>query len=158
MSMSDLEQAFQLIDRSGTGDFHGPKPESLIAHAEQTLGLVFPPTYRQFLSRFGCGGARGCELYGLIDDDFENSSVPDGIWLTLDERRTSQLPKSLILVSDTGDGGYYAIDVSQKTPEGDSPIVAWWSGAPSNASGNRRNVASGLSRFNLLATARGRDA
>ena len=147
MSMSDLEQAFQLIGRDG--NFHGPKPEALIVHAEQVLGLTFPPTYRQFLSRFGCGSVPSYEFYGLIDDDFENSSVPDAIWLTLDERRTSQLPESLVLVSDTGDGGYYAIDVSQKAPSGDSPIVEWWPGLPTSASGNRRIVASDFGVFLL---------
>lgn len=149
MSMSDLEQAFQLIGSIGKAEFHGPKSEALIVHAEQTLDLTFPPTYRQFLSRFGCGGVPGRELYGLIDGDFENSSVPDAIWLTLDERQTSQLPKSLVLVSDTGNGGYYGIDVSQKTSEGDSPVVEWWPGAPPNASGNRRIVANDFGSFLL---------
>lgn len=149
MSMSDLEQAFQLIDDNGVGDFHGPKPEALIVQAERTLGLAFPPTYRQFLSRFGCGDIPPYDLYGLIKDDFENSGVPDAVWATLRRRRTSTYPESFILVAETGDGGDYCIDVSQKTPEGDSPIVEWWPGAPPNASGNRRTVADDFGAFLL---------
>lgn len=149
MSMNDLEQAFQLIDSCECADFHGPKTEELIGRAEQTLGLVFPPTYRQFLCRLGCGSVPGHEFYGLIGDDFENSGVPDAIWLTLDERHTSQLPDSLVLVGSTGDGGYYAIDVLQRTANGDSSVVEWWPGFPANASGNRRVVASDFGAFLL---------
>lgn len=148
MSMADLEQAFQLIDGIDNADFHGPKAEALIVHAEQALGLTFPPTYRQFLSRFGCGAVSPHEFYGLVDDDFENSSVPDAVWLTLQLRRTTQLARSLVLVSETGDGGYYAIDTSQVTAAGEGPVVEWWPGLP-NAVGNGRTVCDDFGSFLL---------
>jgi antitoxin YobK len=126
MSMNDLEKAFQLIDANPTiADFAGPKPQHLIGSAEATLGLTFPPTYRQFLHRLGAGGVLGAEFYGVIKDDFEHSGVPDAIWLTLKHRRTSKIPDSFVIISDTGDGNYYAIDVSQKSVAGESPVVEW---------------------------------
>ena len=85
----------------------------------------------------------------FVDDDFDNSSVPDAIWLTLRSRRTAQLPKSLILVSDTGDGGYYAIDRSQIAPDGESPVVEWWPGVSADAIGQFRVVASDFGAFLL---------
>jgi antitoxin YobK len=130
MTTNELGRAFDLIKASSKGDFAGEQPEERIDRAEQALGLSFPPTYREFVKRMGCGDIFGEEFFGIVGDDFENSCVPNGIWLTLEERRTRDLPYWLILVGDTGDGGYYAIDVSQKTSAGESPVVEWWSGTP----------------------------
>jgi hypothetical protein len=126
MSMGDLEEACELIElNDDQADFDGPKPDDLLKKAEKALGLSFPATYRAFLSRLGCGGIAGAEFYGVIKDDFENSSVPDAIWLTLEERKSTQLPNSHILVGATGDGGYFAIDCST-TLDGESAVVEWW--------------------------------
>jgi antitoxin YobK len=130
MSMTDLERAVDLIERSKEGYFHGPATEYLIGRAEQALGLSFPPSYKRFLSRLGCGSIFGEEFYGLVNEDFENATAPNGIWVTLEERRSVDLPESLIVVGSTGDGGDYAIDVSQKNSEGESPVVEWWFGNP----------------------------
>jgi antitoxin YobK len=149
MSMSDLESALRLIDANAAiADFAGPKPEQLVKSAETTLGLTFPPTYRTFLNRLGAGGVGGAEFYGVIRDDFEHSGVPDAIWLTLKHRKTSNTPTSFVIVSETGDGGYYAIDASQTTATGESPVVEWWPGAP-NAVANRRIVADDFGSFLL---------
>jgi hypothetical protein len=148
MGMNDLEQAFRLTEGDSRSRFHGQKSDKLIALAEQALGLTFPPTYRTFLGRFGCGDVAGHEFYGLIDDDFVNSSVPDAIWLTLDERQTSQLADPLIVIGSTGDGGYYAIDRSQLNLDGESPVVELWPGTP-NAVGDRRTVADDFGSFML---------
>jgi hypothetical protein len=50
----------------------------------------------------------------------------------------------MILVSDTGYGGYYAIDVSQKTAGGDSPIVEW---QPLDPPDTRRPIAEDFGAF-----------
>lgn len=126
MSINDLEQALHLIDENSTiADFEGPKSEELIRSAEAALGLTLPPTYREFALRLGCGDIAGEEFYGVINEDFENSSVPNGIWLTLNERNVASLPESVIIVADNGVGGWYAIDASQKNATGDSPVVEW---------------------------------
>lgn len=127
MSVSELEQAFQLIDQNkASADFEGPKSEELVRSAEAALGLTLPPTYREFVRRLGCGDISGEEFYGIIKDDFEKSSVPNGIWLTLNERKVANLPESIIIVADNGVGGWYAIDTSKKNTDGDSPVVDWW--------------------------------
>ena len=123
MSFQDLQRAFELIDDNG-GDFEGNKSGSLIAKAEQELNVSFPPSYKKFLSVYGCGDIEGLEFYGLINEDFENSSVPDAVWLTLSERQIG-LPRELILVYMTGDGIYYAIDTGNVSDNGESPIVAY---------------------------------
>jgi antitoxin YobK len=127
--MDDLEEAVELIElNDDRADFDGPKSESLLNKAEQTLGLPFPATYRAFLSRLGCGDISGAEFYGVIKDDFDNSAVPDAIWLTLRQRQIGQAPSSLILIGSTGDGGYYALDCSKSSDGSEAPVVEWWPG------------------------------
>jgi antitoxin YobK len=124
MSMEHLKEAYLLIERHrDLADFSGPKPEEMISYAEQVLGLSFPSTYRHFLNRLGCGDMNGIEFYGIVHANFEESAVPDAIWLTLDERRVSNFPSSLIIISSTGDGSYYAIDTSQSSGPNENPVV-----------------------------------
>lgn len=124
MSSQDLEAAFELINENGGGDFEGPKDSAFLEKAEVALGLTFPPTYRKFLAELGCGDIEGLEFYGLIGDDFESSSVPDAIWLTLNERK-SGLPNNLVLIYATGDGAYYALDTNQINSAGENPVVSY---------------------------------
>lgn len=128
MSLADLKRAFKRIDANEhEADFVGSRDEALVALAERTLGLRFPPTWRAFLARYGCGSIAGEEFYGLVDDDFVNSSVPDAIWLTLDQRRTTGLPETLVIVYGVGDGTYYALDCGARGKDGECPVVEWFS-------------------------------
>jgi hypothetical protein len=122
MSLQNYQSAKFLIGETG-GDFEGPKTESLVSAAEEALDLKFPPSYRRFLLDLGCGDLNGLKIYGVIDERFEGSSVPNGIWLTLNERRTAGLNKAYILIGDGGDGTYYAIDTRQMDETGENPVV-----------------------------------
>jgi len=97
------------------------------------------------ISQFVCGSVHGREFYGIIGPDFDNSSLPDAVWLTPDERESSQLPMSSTLISETGDGGYYAIDNSLKTADGESPVAEWWPSC--RAQNNGRTVADDPDHF-----------
>ena len=123
MSMRDYEKALRLIEGSEETDFFGPRPEELIRSAEEALGLKFPPTYRRFLREFGCGGVASEEFYGITRDNFETGTVPNGIWLTLRNRREFGLPHNFILVNDLGEGSRYAIDTSRVGDDGENPVV-----------------------------------
>ena len=122
--MNDLNEACQLISDFG-GDFEGKKDITLIEKAESALNLKFPPSYRVFLKTLGCGDIEGLEFYGLIDDNFESSSVPNAIWLTLHERKTSDLPDHLVLIYGLDDGTFYAIDTKTTGLDGENPIVRY---------------------------------
>lgn len=123
MSIHKYRHAYDLIERAGGGDFEGAKPESLLAKAEAALGLTFPPSYRSFLGELGCGDINGLEVFGLISDDFKNSTIPNGIWLTLDARRVISLNPAFVLISEGGDGSYYALDTRQVGESGEAPVV-----------------------------------
>ncbi|MEX0676873.1 MAG: SMI1/KNR4 family protein, partial [Pirellulales bacterium] len=147
--MEDLLSAVELINcNSHLADFAGQQPQARIASAERALGVAFSPSYKGFLAHFGCGGFNGLEFYGVVKDDFINSGVPDAVWLTLDLRRTAAMPHCYTLVSETGDGGFYAIDTSQENSSGESPVIEWWPGFP-EADNNPRVVAADFGTFFL---------
>lgn len=129
MSMQELERAFYLLENNSSGrHLSGPKSEELIELSEEALRLTFPPTYRLFLKKYGCGGLRGLEIYGLTKESkkgFAKPGVPDAIWLTLDERKDDYLPHHFIIISETGDGYWYCLDSSQPNSEGEYPVVVW---------------------------------
>ena len=124
MSMQDLELSMRYIEEDGSGDFEGPKTDALVQLAEQRLGVKFPPTYKEFLLRLGCGDIAGVEFYGIIDENFDDSAIPNGIWLTLHRREKFGLDPAVLLVGQSGEG-YYAIDTSQTDDFGECPVVDW---------------------------------
>ena len=128
MSLTELETALDLIEiNADTARFNGRTSDELVSSAEAAIGITLPPTYRIFLLRLGCGSIYGEEFYGIPKRGLNSPSVPNAIWLTLNERKAADLPESLILVADNGLGGWYAIDTSRKNPDGDSPVVDWFS-------------------------------
>lgn len=126
MSMSDLEKALSIIkDNSDEGFFAGPKPDALIDKAEKTIGLYLPPTYRRFVAELGAGNISGQEFYGVIDDDFYESSVPDAIWSTLHARKTYGLPDDLIVIGSIDDGSYIVLDAHKDNNEKEASVMIW---------------------------------
>jgi len=123
VTIERYRKARALIAEAGGGDFEGPKPEALVARAEAALGLVFPPSYRQFLLELGCGSVGGFEVYGLVDDDFTHSAVPDAIWLTLEERRNVGLDPRYVVIGTLGDGTLDCLDTVHLDREGEAPVV-----------------------------------
>jgi antitoxin YobK len=123
--MKHYESARRLLHEGHGLEVDGPQPApaELIRKAEQALGLTFPPSYRQFLLDFGTGGFGSLEVYGIVGEDFDKSSVPDGIWCTLDERKNSGLDRRYLLVQSGGDGTYVAIDSGQSDDAGECPLV-----------------------------------
>lgn len=131
MGMEELNNAYELIKKNEGGFFKGQIEESLIVKAENFLGIKFPKTYRFFLKQSGCGSFRSKEFYGISTNNFENSSVPNGIWLTNDERKKTNLDKDLILIGQSIEG-YYALDISKMDKNGECPVVDWHAGANRN--------------------------
>lgn len=124
-----IAKAFSIIDSNAEDAFFaGAKPEELIRKAEEALGTTFPPSYRKFLRKYGCGNVAGLEIYGLTTDNFQTGSVPNGVWLTLDERKTSKLPSSLVIVSDNGSGGWFALKTDEVDTDGECPVVEKYPG------------------------------
>jgi antitoxin YobK len=78
-----------------------------------------------FLKTFGAGNFGSQEIYGIVHDDFENSSVPDAIWCTLTERKEIDLPHHLLIIYHTGFEEFFCLDFSQQDTYGEPPVVAF---------------------------------
>jgi antitoxin YobK len=129
--MEDVERAIDLVrENEDRAHFVGPRGQ-VLGPAEEALGHPLPPTYRRFVEELGAGDLAGVEIYGVIDDDFENSGVPDAIWFTLTERKDSELPEGLVLVMQDIDGFYAVLDTRGIAPGGEAPVVSWFEGEPS---------------------------
>ncbi|MBY5162886.1 SMI1/KNR4 family protein [Salsipaludibacter albus] len=148
MPMSHLDDALQAIAGSDRARFIGPRDPALVASAEQALDVAFPPTYRRFVLELGAGSVGGREFYGVTTDNFTSASVPNGVWLTLDERWKFDLAEGLVIIGETGLGEYYVLDTRHRTEDGECPVVLWVPGV-SDADGLLTSVAPDFGAFLL---------
>ena len=116
-------------------DFTGGVSDDRIASAEEYLGVSFPESYKCFLKNYGTAEMDSLEVYGILENrDFENSEVPDAVWMTMQERQSIDLPKELVIVYDTGTEFYFCLDTSEMK-DGECPVVSIW-----NCSGGTKEV------------------
>ena len=104
----------------------GPVSETAIAEAEAKLGLLFPPSYRVFLSRFGASLGEGIEVYGL-DPSLKPGEMPqwcDVVESTL-QLRPDALPENSIEISHDGGEFSYCLQCSETDPEFEGPVIEW---------------------------------
>jgi hypothetical protein len=121
--MENFKKAAEIIRRNPSKSFFaGAKSLSLLEKMEEVIGYPFPPTYRAFLAEFGAGNFGAMEFFGVIDEDVEDSSVPDGVWYTLTERREVHLPEYLFVVGETGTGELYCLRLEKSYTE-DAPVI-----------------------------------
>jgi antitoxin YobK len=124
MSEADYEKARVLIEKNpDMNHFVGPRNEALVSKAEGALQLQFPPIYRRFVLEYGCGGFGSSEFYGVSRDEFVKATVPNGVWLTLDQRRKGYLPTHLLLVSFLDDGEFAALDTRFPYNPDQCPVI-----------------------------------
>jgi antitoxin YobK len=118
MSWETYQKVIELIQQNEEEcDFVGERTEELINKAEKVLGIRFSKIYRDFVMKFGAGSFGSEEIYGVIHEDFENSSVPDAIWFTLSERKESNLPNHLLVIYDTGMGELFCLNFKNENKE-----------------------------------------
>jgi antitoxin YobK len=126
MAATNYAAAMEIIQRHpDLNDFIGAREEESVVAAERALSLKFPPLYRRFLRELGCGSFGSSEIYGVCTVNFENSSVPDGIWLTLEERRSAYLPPYFVILAALGDGPYAVLDTRFSYEPDQCPVKAW---------------------------------
>ncbi|MFI0848475.1 SMI1/KNR4 family protein [Mesorhizobium sp. IMUNJ 23232] len=143
MSMVDLDEALKIIaENADQAWFAGPRDETLILSAEHVLAGRLPPTYRAFVSSLGAGNFGALEVYGVIDQEFGASTVPNGVWLTLNERRENGLPSEYAIIGSSGDGGWYCVELGDQ----ESPVFLHWAGA---APEPRQHIATDFGAFFL---------
>jgi hypothetical protein len=104
----------------------GPAAESIIASAEIELGLLFPPTYRTFLARFGATLGRGCEIYGLPpeSDPSQPPQWSNVVSSTL-RYRPNALPKYSVAISHDGMELGYFLACSKSDALFEGAVIEW---------------------------------
>ena len=110
------------INNGASIETAGKVENEIIKKAEAELGLAFPPSYREFVSHFGCIEIDGRSFAGLFPDEDVNE---DGsvVSFTIFQRKDLGLPKEYIAL-DFQDGDYLlCLNSSSVNAEGESPVV-----------------------------------
>jgi len=104
----------------------GGRDEAMVDAAESKLGVSFPPSFREYLLKWGNLSFDGYEYYGLTrNSDFENASVPNCVWFTLKKRVDVGLPHSLVVFRNVNDEEYICVDTEQALDGEEQPVVIW---------------------------------
>ena len=121
--MSTFEEVQELVSLNSELSFLGTAAtEDLIASAESFLGLSFPDDYVRFLREWGTLSIGPKEFYAIGGSNFENSSIPNGIWFTKIKREAVELPAHLLVLSDNEGDEYFCLDCSERSQ---SRVVVW---------------------------------
>lgn len=126
MSVESYQKAKNIIlANQEIADFIGGRTDELIIMAEEKLGLKFTGLYLDYLQTFGAGNFGAQEVYGIITNDFENSSVPDAIWYTLTERNEINLPNNFLIIYDTGSDELFCLDFNKSNETKEPKVVSF---------------------------------
>jgi hypothetical protein len=101
-------------------DVGTPQSADQIQEAENTLGVVFPSTYKRFLKKWGAVSFGPKEYFGL-----GYGSPHDVVEFTLKKRRALELPHHLIIICDNDGDEYLCLDTSRLDDQGECQIIVW---------------------------------
>lgn len=126
MSYANYKKAVEIMNKNKDKcHFIGERSDELIRKAEEVLGLKFSKIYKEFLITYGAGNYGAEEILGVIDEDFEESSVPDGIWYTLTEREEIDLPLNLVVIYEEGSGELFCLDFNCLNEEKEPVVISY---------------------------------
>jgi len=96
-----------------------------IQQAETALGVSFPPSYRDFLSRYGAIsiGDRRC-ISGVIDNSPLDPGGTSVVGDTLRFRKEWQLPVHYVVIQ-ADDDAPYCIDAQNRDAAGEAAVVCF---------------------------------
>lgn len=118
----EIDQLLKKVDAFVAGG----QSEGMVAAAEAKLDLVFPPSFRKYLTKWGNLSFDGYEYYGLTrNGDFENASVPNCVWFTLRKRSQVGLPNSYVVFRNNHDEEYFCIDTNHVLVGEERGIAIW---------------------------------
>jgi len=117
--ISELEKVGEELD------FYGPQSDEDIETVAKALGVTFPPSYVEFLRRFGGGGLSIEMLSGIYDNQpllpNEGSVYGD----TMRSRDECGLAKQFVVLLYEDDGEtLWCLDTHSIDETGDAPVVA----------------------------------
>jgi hypothetical protein len=121
-----------LTDKLMEKSIAGKVSEQAIIAAESSLGIKFPPSYREFLQRFGAGTIGFYEIFGLSETEGPNDPP---LWRnvvkeTLRSRKSAKgtIPDAYVVFTSDGQGCRFFLDTSKPDENGESPVIGWGPG------------------------------
>lgn len=137
MNTTLYDEAKKIIEENkNLADDFGGASNAVIKKAQLVLGVEFPEEYRLFLTHFGALTFGSREIYGVFREDFENSGVPDAVWLTINERNLVSMPKHLVIIYNTGMGDMYCMNFKDLNSENNPKITSYFPGFSEKAQEN----------------------
>lgn len=112
--MNYYKKAKKYMDMDAA-EFVGGISENEIENAMKTLSVVFPESYKAFLSDFGGGDAGGEIIFGITNNE------EDDVVISTQMERSQGLPKNLIIIGFSNDT-LVCLDTS-KMNNGECPVV-----------------------------------
>jgi hypothetical protein len=124
--MATVAKAAEIISEyPEIADPVGGVPFEEVWVAEQTLGVTFPESYKDFLQKYGAGTFGGKLVFGLGVPD---TNLPNVVYATLDmQAQDDWFPADLVVISDTGEGDLLCLATTRPSEEyeGECPVVQW---------------------------------
>ena len=124
--MATIAKAAEIIDEHPElAGFAGGVPFEEVWVAEQRLGVTFPESYRDFLTRYGAGSFGKTVVFGLGVPD---NDLPNVVYATLDmQAQDDWFPDDLVVITDTGEGDLLCLATTRQSDEyeGECPVVQW---------------------------------
>lgn len=122
MTSIDLDELIQRSVADGSEIVcSGPVDDEKIRRAETMLGVIFPPSYKRYLLRYGAMEIDGRSFSGLTSRDVGEGG--DVVAFTRNAREEYGLPEQYIAIDFQDGDAFLCIDTGQKDASGESPLV-----------------------------------
>ena len=105
----------------------GPVSAEEIEAAQEALGLVFPPSYRYFLAKYGAALGAGFYIAGLSHESLGPDDTPMWSNVVRDTMRyrPNSLPENSIAISHDGAEFGYFLCCSRSDSGYEGPVIEW---------------------------------
>jgi len=110
------------IDDGSEIEFSGPVDDAKIREAESALGVTFPPSYRDYLRRYGAMEVDG-RSFGGLSAAAAVGSVGDVVAFTRHARADHGLPVRYVAIDFQDGDAFLCIDTGRQDADGESPLV-----------------------------------
>jgi len=123
MTLEVINSAVKLAQSSGIKFMCFGRVETSIVNAyEQTLGVDFPKSFRFFLENFGRISFGSRDIYGVVKDGFNQSSVPNFYWFTKVLRERSDISNSMVVIGTSGFGPHIILETGKMDSDNECPV------------------------------------
>ncbi|HEX3314274.1 MAG TPA: SMI1/KNR4 family protein [Gemmataceae bacterium] len=102
----------------------GPQPEQAIVSLEHALGVSLPPSYRQFLTKFGAFKLLNSSVAGIVGGNPLAKVAGSLYGDTQQYRQDCGLPKHLLVIQPDEDAPY-CLDTRKLGRDGEMPVVCY---------------------------------